>query len=154
MTQIIESLTPEVATRPSGDQAREAILSTLRIVFGHTSSFKSMKGHSTWLPRYLQPTVTGDYYPLNNNGFRIGCNTQTVPRRDWVIPASSLNLSNLAFDRDDPEAWIDLFQDDVPWISEGSKSCYIGRLMQVFGIDRALVQDDQRRSHTGIIFGN
>jgi hypothetical protein len=134
----------------TGEKAREAILSTVRSVLSHSSSCHSMKCHTAWLPRFLQPTVTGDYFPLNAYGERIGCTAPVKPRREWMIPASMLNLDDLKVP-DDPDVWIDLFQGQVPWQSEGNKSVYINRLIQVFGIDSGIVRGVRRRPPQGVI---
>lgn len=119
------------------NEALDSIHSTTFRLLGQISSCSSLRGSAAWLPRYLQPTESGDYYPLNTYEFRIGCNSPTKCLKAWIIPSEALDLTGLAIM---PDGWIDLFQGSLPWSNESDKGAYLSTLIQVFRIPTSLVR--------------
>lgn len=132
------------------NEALESIHGTTFRLIGQTSSPSSLRGSVAWLPRYLQPTESGDYYPLNTYEFRIGRNSPAKCLKAWVIPKESLDLTGLPTM---PDGWIDLFQGSLPWANESDKGVYLSKLIQVFRVPTSLIRKARPAQKTGVVAG-
>ena len=124
-------------TKSTGEKAYAAIDSFVRMVLSHQGSSNNMKGHTAWMPASLYPNGKGGYAVLNIKGFLIGEKNDVKITKDWVVDENDLNLDGLTADENGE---INLFSSGYPWESEGLKTEFIGKLVNVFKVPGKVIR--------------